>query len=114
MKPKNYWTKEKIKIEALKYKTKMEWKKNSSTSYQKALKINIFNDCIQHMDEILKPKNYWTVDRLKTEALKYAMHVGNFQTQPHNLFSQTCRLSLRATLSQGVAKFSLINLGSVA
>ena len=41
---KGYWTYEKIEKEAIKYKTKSEFKKNSPFVYEKALKLGIIDD----------------------------------------------------------------------
>ena len=43
-KPKNYWTSEKIKEESLKYKSRSDFFKNSSSAYYAALKLNIMDD----------------------------------------------------------------------
>lgn len=43
-KPKNYWTYEKIKEESLKYKSRSDFFKNSSSAYYAALKLNIMDD----------------------------------------------------------------------
>lgn len=48
-KPKGYWSYDNIKNEALKYKSKMEWKNNSNGSYSIACKKGILIDCTKHM-----------------------------------------------------------------
>lgn len=45
----NFWTNENIILEALKYKTKMEWKKKQRASYILASKNNLFKECCKHM-----------------------------------------------------------------
>ena len=67
----NYWTFEKCKEEALKYNTKMDFKINSASSYNKCIKNKWIKDVCLHMEEIKKPKEYWTFDKCKKEALKY-------------------------------------------
>jgi len=47
-KPTGYWTKERCHDEALKYNTRNEFKKNS-TSYQRAIANNWLNDICSHM-----------------------------------------------------------------
>ena len=42
------WTLDALKKDALKYKTKSEWKKNS-TGYNAAIKYNFLNECCSHM-----------------------------------------------------------------
>jgi hypothetical protein len=60
------------KEEALKYKTKSEFKKNSSTHYNKCVKNKWLSNVCSHMVELIKPKNYWTYERCKEEALKFS------------------------------------------
>jgi hypothetical protein len=69
-KPVGYWTKEKCQEEALKYKTKKEFQKNSS-AYGISAKNKWINEVCSHMLEIKKPKNYWTKEKCQKEALKY-------------------------------------------
>jgi hypothetical protein len=69
--PVGYWTKERCLEDALKYKTKNEWKKNSSGAYNKSIKSGWSNECTKHMVETRNPPNYWTKERCIEEALKY-------------------------------------------
>ena len=70
-KPKGYWTLERCMEEALKYKTKSEWAKNSSSTYYSAKKNGSYNECTKHMVKLQKPKGYWTLETCLEEALKY-------------------------------------------
>ncbi|QNJ55308.1 hypothetical protein vBValMR11Z_382 [Vibrio phage vB_ValM_R11Z] len=70
-KPSGYWTLERLKEDALKYKTRNEWYKNSSGAYQTARKRGIIDECCSHMTTTRKPSGYWTTERLKEDALKY-------------------------------------------
>ena len=65
------WTEEMVKIEALKYKSKSEFKLKSSSAYIAARKNKWLNDVTNHMIIIRKPNNHWTLENCKTEALKY-------------------------------------------
>ncbi|URQ03382.1 hypothetical protein PVA23_5 [Vibrio phage PVA23] len=69
--PVGYWTLERLKEDALKYKTKSEWQKMSSGAYSTAHKRGLMNECCAHMTLIQRPKGYWTLERLKEDALKY-------------------------------------------
>lgn len=62
----NYWTYEICKEEALKYKTRSDFKKGSPTAYKKSIKNkwNVFS----HMAQVIKPKGYWTYERCKDVA----------------------------------------------
>ena len=63
------WTKEKCHTEALKYKTKSEFKKNYSGAYKYAKKYNILDDICSHMKK--NKYNFWTKEKCYVEALKY-------------------------------------------
>jgi hypothetical protein len=66
------WDFNKVKEEALKYKTRTEFKNNSSGAYYTAINNNWLNDVCSHMIYKTKLMNYWkNIDRCKEEALKY-------------------------------------------
>ena len=65
------WTKEKCKEESLKYKSKIEFQKNSGGCYDAARRNGWLDDCCSHMVITQKPFGYWTFERCKEEALKY-------------------------------------------
>lgn len=67
----NYWTLEKCKEEALKYKAKADWRKGSPKSYSAATRHNWINECTIEMDSIKKPNGYWTLEKCIEEAKKY-------------------------------------------
>lgn len=56
-KSKGYWTKEKCMEEALKYKTKSEFQKNSKSSYIIAYKKGWLEQICQHMEKVGNKKN---------------------------------------------------------
>lgn len=70
--PKNFWNKDRCLEEALKYKTREEFKKGSSKAYHVAIRREWYSDICAHMDEIRKPNGYWSFERCKEEALKYS------------------------------------------
>jgi len=49
-KPRGYWTKEKCRIEALKYKAKSEFQKKSVSAYDKSLQKGWLNEVCSHMN----------------------------------------------------------------
>lgn len=65
------WTYEKCKEEALKYKMRDEFKKYSNSCYSKCVRDNWLDKICEHMSTKHKPKNYWTFERCKEEALKH-------------------------------------------
>lgn len=65
------WTKENCQIEALKYKTKKDFKKNCSAAYSSATKKGFLDEICHHMISFRKPKGFWTFENCKLEALKY-------------------------------------------
>jgi hypothetical protein len=52
IKPKGYWTKDICHQEALKYRTRMEFKNGSMAAYVQAVKRGFLNDICEHMDVI--------------------------------------------------------------
>ncbi len=70
-KPNGYWTKEKCQEEAIKYKNKKDFRKQSGAAYTAAQKNNWLNDICEHMQELIKPVRYWTKEKCHVEALKY-------------------------------------------
>ncbi|QNJ54922.1 hypothetical protein vBValMR10Z_382 [Vibrio phage vB_ValM_R10Z] len=65
------WTLERLKADALKYKTRKEWNKKSTGAYSAAYKRGVLDECCAHMLDTRKPNGYWTLERLKEDALKY-------------------------------------------
>ena len=65
------WTKEKCQKEALTYNHRFDFKKGNSSAYNSAYYNNWLYDICSHMIENYKPKNYWTKEKCKEEALKY-------------------------------------------
>lgn len=51
-KPNGYWTKERCKEDAKKYKTKKEWKEKSYTSRVLCIKNNWTDECCKHMNDL--------------------------------------------------------------
>jgi len=65
----NYWTKEKCQIEALKYKTKSDFKKFSRGAHSSSLKNNWLHDICKHMNYSYNKK--LNSDEIKKIELKY-------------------------------------------
>ncbi len=70
-KPNGWWTKNNIKKEAKKYKTKKDFSENCSTGYTTARSNGWLFDVCKHMRGVKMPRGYWTKENLCTEALKY-------------------------------------------
>ncbi len=66
--PKGYWTYEKCKNEALKYKTRKQFKKKCSTAFSTSYTNFWMDDVCSHMTRVRKP---WTKEECKEEAIKY-------------------------------------------
>jgi predicted GIY-YIG superfamily endonuclease len=65
------WTFETCKEEALKFSSRLEFQKKSSSAWGKCRRNNWLDDVCTHMTELRKPKGYWTLERCKKESLKY-------------------------------------------
>jgi len=68
---KGYWTKENCKNEALKYKTKKDFKKISGSAYSICIKNKWIDDVCSHMIELVKPVGFWTKEKCLEEIKKY-------------------------------------------
>ena len=88
--PNGYWTKEKCKEEALKYKTRSEFDKKNATAYNKASKYGWLNEICPHMVQIQHPANYWTKEICRKEAQKYKTR-GEFQDNSGSAYSKASK-----------------------
>ncbi len=66
-----FWTKERCLEEALKYKTKSEFGKESGSAYSSARKNKWLDEICSHMPDYRLPNGYWTKEKCKEEALNY-------------------------------------------
>ena len=64
-------TKEKCREEALKYKTKKDFRNKSHSVYTTCVRNNWIEEICSHMILSRNPKNTWTKEKCKEEALKY-------------------------------------------
>jgi G:T-mismatch repair DNA endonuclease (very short patch repair protein) len=62
------WTDEELRIEALKWNTKKEFRKNNPSAYKAAFRRKLLVNISTHM---LPMRTYWTNQQLVEEALKY-------------------------------------------
>src|ERR1700744_6472373 len=90
------WTPEKLQEEALKYKTRMEFHKNTKWGYEQAKKMGIFERICSHMPKHADQsgKNAgrfkWTFEKLKEEASKYTSRI-DFIKKSNNAYSAARR-----------------------
>jgi predicted GIY-YIG superfamily endonuclease len=68
--PYGYWTEDLCRIEALKYKSKTEFKKSNGYAYRSAVKNKWLNEISMHMQELFKPNGFWTKDACAEAASK--------------------------------------------
>ena len=69
-KPRGYWTKEMCFKEALKYKTKTEFKNKNNSAYIITSNKGYMKKCSKHMINFSKPMNYWTKEKCLKVAKK--------------------------------------------
>lgn len=85
------WTEESIAAEALKYKTRGEFKKLSPVAYKNAcVKYKILDKVCEHMNHV---RVYWTADMVANEAKKYKTRAD---------FQRGCKGAYKAARSFGV------------
>lgn len=70
-KPPGYWTKDRVKKEALKFKIRGDFRDGSATAYGIAVNDGYLDEICGHMDIGNRPPGYWTKDRCHQEAKKY-------------------------------------------
>ncbi len=70
-KPSGYWTLELCQADALLYKTRSDWQAQSS-AWSTAQRNGWIDLCCGHMVEKKKSNGYWTLERCKESASKYA------------------------------------------
>jgi hypothetical protein len=68
---KNYWTLERCKEDALKYKSRSEWSNNSAGAYHSSKKNGWYKECTIHMEYMVRPNGTWTKELLINEARKW-------------------------------------------
>jgi hypothetical protein len=86
----NKWNFESCKHEALKYNTKTDFFLNSGGAYNASIKNNWLNEVAKHMIVFNKPKNYWTFEKCKEEALKYKTKI-EFRNQSNSAYQTAKR-----------------------
>jgi len=70
--PRGHWTKERCQIEALKYKSRMDFSDNCPVGYTTSIKNGWLDEICSHMiKKDTKPKGHWTKKRCHIESLKY-------------------------------------------
>lgn len=68
--PKKYWTYERCKEEALKYKRRTDLEKNSSR-VRGLIRQNGWDELLSHMEKPHSSRVYWTEERIREEIKKY-------------------------------------------
>jgi hypothetical protein len=92
-KPNGYWTLDRLQAEALKYSTRQEFQQKSGAAYKAAGEQKCRDQICSHMSQVKQPKGYWTLENLKTEALKYDNKV-DFRTHSNPAFLTASRKKL--------------------
>jgi len=90
-KPNGYWTLTKCHEEALKYNTKRDFRKESSSAYVTAKREKWLSIICSHMMELQKPSNYWNnINNCKQEALKYKSRI-EFENKASGAYDASLR-----------------------
>ena len=86
MKPKGYWTKERCLEEALKYKTKSEFRENAINVYNNCSKGGWLNEVCSHLaDRTTLGKNLWSKEQCAQEARKFKTRT-DFQRESNSVY----------------------------
>ncbi len=71
-KPRGYWDlKKNCAAEAMKFKTRTEFGRNSGSACNSARKYGWMDEICGHMEELKSPNGYWTKERCAAEAKKF-------------------------------------------
>ena len=70
--PNGYWTLERCKESAAQYTTRSAWEKTAFSAANTARKHGWVDECCAHMEALVKPPNYWTLERCKESAAMYS------------------------------------------
>jgi predicted small metal-binding protein len=84
------WTREKLQKEALKYKTKSEFRENNCGAYRASIAKNILDDICTHMKVLRKN---WKIRELKKEAKKYTTR-GEFAKSNYSAYSAANKMGI--------------------
>lgn len=84
------WNKEKCQEEALKYKCRFHFKKNSSSAYAAMIRYNWLEEITAHMLKPYEIQIKWTKEKCQEEALKY-----NYKSDFRKNCSRGYNLSLK-------------------
>jgi len=70
-KTRKIWTKELCLVEALKFKTRLDWKNGHSFSYNASVRYGWNIECTAHMVKKITPRGFWDKEKCLAEASKY-------------------------------------------
>ena len=88
IKQKNYWTEDRIILEAKKYKTRIEFLENCSAAYSAAGKLKIRDRACAHMVQ-----NIWTKEKIIKEVKKYKSYTA-FQNKSASAYHAARKLKI--------------------
>ena len=90
---KKIWSKESLKKEALKYKTRTEFQNNCSGAYKESAKRGVLDKVCSHMTPLKKPAGYWTEETISKEAKKHTTRL-NFHRTATSAYIAANRLGI--------------------
>lgn len=82
MKPHGYWIFDRCFQDALKFETRKSWCLGSPSAYGAALRNGWVDACCGHMEVLVRPDGYWTIDRCRSDSAKYSTRVEWRQASP--------------------------------
>jgi hypothetical protein len=69
--PLGHWTLENLIADALKYRTRADWKRGNQSAYATACQMELLEPCCAHMERDRKPDGYWTKERVIESSIRY-------------------------------------------
>lgn len=83
------WSFDKVIEEALKYDKRDDFRLNSSGAYGYAQRHAFLDEVYKHIEATRHPKDYWTHDKMREEALKYKTR-NEFSDKSSSAYSKAC------------------------
>ena len=103
------WNKNNIQKEALKYKTRGQFRKKSCSAYNAAIRLSILNEVCIHMKSVYK---IHSIKELKQEALKYTSRY-DFQKGSCSHYKQAYRKGILDDISKHMDSLNYWNFDNI-
>ena len=77
-----FWKPGTIRAEALRYRTRTQFRKGCHSAYEAARRLGILDRVCRHMAHVQVPSGYWTEERIKKIARRYKNYAKFLRSEP--------------------------------